>query len=93
MKTNALFDPPPPLQARGRPQEAEREVRALLVLIRENEAVAQRIPAPLDQVLSHAFRTIKMLDQSTGNQELVWLVYSELLKLRSTQTAILCDRH
>ena len=84
MKTNAHFDPPlPSLQARGKPQDAEREVRALLALIRANATVVQQYPAPLDEVLSHAFRTVKMLDQRTGKQELVRLVRSQLLKLRS----------
>ena len=70
-----------PFQARGRSQEAESEVRALLNLLRENEADA-RIKATLFQeILRHARANLMILELELGNKELVESVAVEIAKL------------
>ena len=80
MQTHRL-NPPRCLQARGKPQEAEREVRALLDLLRENEAAAQSVAAACAHVLEHASSDLKALDPEVGEEELIKSVAVELAKL------------
>jgi len=46
-------------QARGRPQEAAGEVRALLDLMRDNEAVVQDLSDRFQELLRQAARNLK----------------------------------
>jgi hypothetical protein len=50
------------LQARGRPEEAAGEVRALLDLLRENEAAVHNKAASCQELLRHATLHLKLLD-------------------------------
>ncbi|KAJ1483782.1 hypothetical protein T484DRAFT_1949274 [Baffinella frigidus] len=68
-------------EARGRPQEAEREVRALLDLIRENRAQLQDIRCPCLHVLGEAARNLTILHPARGEKELIKSVVAELAKL------------
>ena len=70
------------LQARGKPQEAAREVRALLDLMRENEARLQNVAASCAQVLEQARRHLKILGPEVGEEELIQAVAAALAKLR-----------
>ena len=69
------------LQARGRPQEAAREVRALLELMRENETAVQRIAATYAGVLGVAIKTLNVLDLEAGDKELIQAVKVQLVQL------------
>ena len=71
------------LQARGKPQEAAREVRALLDLMRENETSVQQMPAACAQMLQHASQHLTILDPEVGEEELVKAVAAELARLRA----------
>jgi len=66
--THSLNHPLP--QARGEPQEAAREVRALLDLLRDNEAPAYLV-AELQDDLRDANSHLKILDPEHGDEELV----------------------
>ena len=78
-KTKALLDPPRSRQARGRLQEAARDVRALLDLLRENEtSVPDRVLASL---LDEASSGLKILDPELGEEELIESVAAERAKL------------
>mmetsp|Transcript_38217 Transcript_38217/g.90272 ORF Transcript_38217/g.90272 Transcript_38217/m.90272 type:complete len:257 (+) Transcript_38217:224-994(+) len=70
-------------EARGCPQEAEREVRALLDLLRENRARVQDMLGVCQPMLSEASGQLQILDPETGNQELIESWALELAKLRS----------
>ena len=74
------------LQARGKPQEAAREVRALLDLMRENEAQVQEMAASCGAVLELASQHLTILDPEVGEEELIQAVASELAKLPSALT-------
>jgi hypothetical protein len=58
-------------------------VRALLDLMRENEAVAQNVAALCEEVLERARLHLKVLDPEVGDKELIKEVEVEALKLRS----------
>ena len=76
------------LQARGKPQEAAREVRALLDLVRENEAHVQQMAAPCATVLEHASRHLTILDPEVGEEELIKAVAAEAAKLRALSRSV-----
>ena len=71
------------LQARGKPQESAREVRALLDLMRENEARSQTVSAVLEAVLKCASEDLTILDPEDGEEELIQAVAAELARLRA----------
>jgi hypothetical protein len=58
-------------------------VRALLDLMRENEAAVQSMAALCQQVLEESSSTLKILDPEVGDKELIKEVAVEALKLRS----------
>jgi len=66
------------LQARGRPCEAEKEVRTLLTLLGKNRALLQPVMARCRQALLSAKTHLKLLSSETGNQELIKRVAAEL---------------
>jgi len=70
------------LQARGKPEEAARELRALLDLMRENEARVQTVPAMCSVVLGLASEHLTILDPEVGEEELIQAVAAALAKLR-----------
>ena len=70
------------LQARGKPQEAAREVRALLDLMRENETKVQEWASPCTAVLVHASKQLTILDPAVGEEELIQAVAAVLANLR-----------
>jgi len=76
------------LQARGKPQEAAREVRALLDLMRENEARLQNVPALCATALEHASVFLKILDPEVGEEELIKEVAVELARLRALSRSV-----
>jgi len=69
------------MQARGRPQEAAREVKALLDLMRENEAAVQEFSTQCRYLLGEACKHLKILDPEHGEKELIKSVAAELAKL------------
>jgi len=69
------------LQARGKPQEAAKEVRALLDLMRENETRVQGLAAPCAAVLEVARQALTVLDPEVGEEELIQAVAAEVAKL------------
>ena len=71
------------LQARGRRQEAAREVRALIDLMRENEAGVQGKAAACQELLERASEHLTILDPEVGEEELIQAVAAALAKLRS----------
>ena len=71
------------LQARGKPEEAAREVHDLLDLMRENEAKVQKLAAACQEVLEHASRNLKVLDPEVGEEELIKAVAAEVARLRA----------
>ena len=75
------------LQARGKPQEAAREVRALLDLMRENEAGVQKFAAACARILAHASQILTILDPEVGEEELIQAVAAALARL----SALLCS--
>ena len=56
-------------------------MRALLDLIRENEAAAQNIAAMCEDVLKLAIVHLKVLDPEVGDKELIQSVAIELAKV------------
>ena len=70
------------IQARGRSEEAEREVRALLALMCEHKATMQDNLPSVKQLLSRASCQLKILDRETGNQELIESMMAEVANLR-----------
>ena len=72
------------LQARGRPQEAAIEVRALLDLMREDEAAVQNLmAAACKELLETASLHLDILEPEVGEEELIKAVAVELEKLRA----------
>ena len=71
------------LQARGKPQEAAREVRALLDMMREHEKEVQVLVVGCAAVLAQALRHLKILDPEVGEEELIKAVEAALAKLRA----------
>ena len=71
------------LQARGKPQEAAREVRALLDLMRENQASVQGVAATCAIWLEQARQLLTVLDPEVGEEELIQAVAAELARLRA----------
>ena len=69
------------LQARGKPQEAAREVHALLDLMRENEGRVQKLAAECQQSLKEARWYLTILDPEVGEEELIKAVAAALAKL------------
>jgi len=69
------------LQARGKPQEAAREVRALLDLMRENQASVQNKAAAYAQMLYNASKHLTILDPEVGEEDLIQAVAAELARL------------
>jgi len=69
------------LQARGKPQEAATEVRALLGLVRENETRVQKLAAGCAAVLDQARQHLTILDPEVGGEELSQAVAAALAKL------------
>jgi hypothetical protein len=70
-----------PNQARGKPAEAAREMRALLILVRDNRDESHR--AHLTSMLAEATTKLKILDWEHGDQGLVESVAHALQKLRT----------
>ena len=70
------------LQARGKPQEAAREVRALLDLMRENEARVRNNASLCQELLGAARRCLTILDPEVGEEELIQAVAAALANLR-----------
>ena len=62
---------PPSLQARGRPQEAKRELRAMLGLMRENRARMQDIAGMCQDMMHNACIELKVLDPGLGELDLI----------------------
>jgi hypothetical protein len=75
------FNLPLSLQARGKPQEAESEVRALLDILRETGAAVQDNLSYLQHLLQQASKHLKILDPELGEEELVTSVAAELAKV------------
>ena len=69
------------MQARGKPQEAAREVRALLDLMRENETRVQETAAACAAVLALARQHLTILDPEVGEEELIKAVAAAHAKL------------
>ena len=99
-KANALLEPPSvprhylPLNARflslnaqerGKPEEAAREVRTLLAILRDekNQATLQQQPAPCYMLLQQAISKLAILDPEYGDGELSKAVAVQVAKLRS----------
>ena len=70
-------------QARGKPEEAERDVRALLDLMRDNAPVVQGLLYHSRNLLMEISRNLKTLDPEVGDPELVKSVEVQLAKLSS----------
>jgi len=75
-------------QARGKPQEAAREVRALLDLMRENEARVQRWAAAFQEMLENASLLLSILDPEVGEEELIKAVAAEVAKLPALSRSV-----
>ena len=69
-------------EARGKLQEAAREVRVLLDLMRENQASVQKWAASCAAVLEHASQQLTVLDPEVGEEELIQAVAAALANLR-----------
>ena len=69
------------LQASGKFQDAERELRALLDLMRENEAAVQENLLLCQQVLVQASKNLTILDPLVGEKELIKSVAAEMTKV------------
>jgi hypothetical protein len=76
------------LQARGRPQEAAREVRALLDLVRENEARVQDLAALSADQLEWASEHLRILDPEGGEEELIKAVTAAVARLRAFSRSV-----
>jgi len=70
------------MQARGKPQEAAREVRVLLDLMRENEARVQKFSTFCAQILEQARQHLTILDPEIGEEKLIQAVAAALAKVR-----------
>jgi hypothetical protein len=67
------------LQARGKPQEAAREVRALLDRMRE--AGVQKWADGAATMLEYQFKRLTILDPEVGEEELIQAVAAALANL------------
>jgi len=65
----------------GAPGRGEREVRALLDLMRDNEAAVQDMSTQCRSVLSEVSVHLKILDPEHGEEALIKSVAAELAKL------------
>ena len=87
VRTHALVESFRYRQARGRPQEAAREVRALLDLMRDNEAAVQATlgstSAAYQRLLHTASENLKILDSELGDEELIKSVTAALAHMAS----------
>ena len=70
------------LQARGKSQEAAREVRALLDLMRANQATVRLVAALFAELLELARQHLTLLDPEVGEEELIQAVAAALANLR-----------
>ena len=77
------------LQARGKPQEAAREVFALLDLMREKEEEVQNVADLCAHMLEHARQELTILDPEVGDEELIQAVAAELARLRAFSSDLL----
>jgi len=71
------------LQARGKPQEAAGEVRALLDLMRENETSVQNSAPACQEMLEVASKQLTILDSEVGKEELIKAVAAQVARLRA----------
>ena len=70
-------------QARGKPQEAAREVRALLdLMMRENEATVQKYLTASAELLESVSQILTFLDPEVWEEELIQAVATALANLR-----------
>ena len=76
------------LQARGKPQEAAREVRALLDQMRENEAAVQRSASMCATELELANEHLMVLDPEVGEQDLIKAVAAEVARLHALSRSL-----
>ena len=76
------------LQARGKPQEAAREVRAVLDLMRKNQARVQKRPAQCAAVLKYASTHLAILDPGGGEEELIQAVAAAVARLRALSLSV-----
>jgi len=76
------------LQARAKPQEAAREVRALLDLMREDEAKVQKLAALCAEQLEWASKHLRILDPGVGEEELIMAVAAALARLRALSRSV-----
>ena len=76
------------MQARGKPQEAAREVRALLDLMRENEARVHKAASSCTTVLEQASEHLKILDPEVGEEELITAVAAEAARLHALSRSV-----
>jgi len=63
-------------------------VRALLDLLRENEAAVQNVPANCAAVLQHASEDLTILDPEVGEEELIQAVAAALARLRALSRSV-----
>ena len=70
------------------PQEAVREVRALLDLIRENEAAVQKSASMCATELEYASEHLRILDPRVGEAELIKAVSAEATRLRALSRSV-----
>jgi hypothetical protein len=75
-------------EAREKPQEAAREVRALLALMRENATRAQNMAAACAKFLEHASEDLTILDAEVGEEELIQAVAAEVARLRALSRSV-----
>jgi len=76
------------VQARGKPQEAAREVRALLNLMRENGARLQNVADVCANNLQFASQHLTILDLEVGEKELIKAVAAEVARLRALSRSV-----
>ena len=76
------------MQARGKPQEAVREMRALLDLLRENEARLPKVAALCAQILGHARKRLTILNPAVGEEELIEAVAAEVARLLAISRSV-----
>ena len=77
------------MQARGKPQEAAREMFAMLDRMRENEASLQNVATICAEMLEYARQQLTILDPECGEEELIQAVAAELARLRAFSSDLL----
>ena len=70
------------MQARGKTQQAAREVRALLDLMHENEAIVHKNSAFFVRILEKVKHHFTILDPEVGEEKLIQAVAAAEVKLR-----------